>query len=179
MTNSKVSLRYAISFLETAKDRNKLDAVSTDMEYINAVISSSSQLKLMIKNPVIKPAVKSSVLKEIFGGKISSDAQEFISFLIEKNRIEYLQDIIHKYFELRDIYLGVVNISVKTAQEFTNEQTSTLKNKFESLLSKKVNFKFEIDNSIIGGFIARVGDTVYDASISNQLSLLKKQFAEG
>jgi F-type H+-transporting ATPase subunit delta len=179
MTNSKVSLRYAVSLLETAKDKMNLDAVSADMEYVAAVLKSSGQLRAMIENPVIKPALKSSVLKEIFSSKISTESMEFISFLIEKNRIEFLQDIAGKFFELRDEYLGIVNINVKTAQEFTEEQTGVLKKKFETLLNKKVKFRFEIDKSIIGGFIARVGDTVYDASISNQLTLLKKQFAEG
>lgn len=179
MTNSKVSLRYAISLLETAKDKNNLDAVSADMEYAAAVLKSSGQLRAMIQNPVVKPALKGSVLKEIFGNKISRESIDFISFLIEKNRIEFLGDIIIKFFELRDEYLGIVNIDVKTAQDFTEEQTGVLKKKFETLLNKKVKFRFEIDKSIIGGFVARVGDTVYDASISNQLSLLKKQFAEG
>jgi F-type H+-transporting ATPase subunit delta len=179
MTNTKVSLRYALSLLETANDKNILDAVSKDMDYVSSVLRSSGQLRAMLGNPVIKPVLKSSVLKELFSNKISNDSLEFIFFLVEKNRIEFLKDIVNKFFELRDEYLGIVNVDVKTALEFTPEQTSVLKKKFEGLLNKKVNFKFEIDKSILGGFVARVGDTVYDASISNQLNLLKKQFAEG
>lgn len=179
MANYKVSLRYAISLLEMAKDKNNLEAISSDMEYIAAVVNSSNKLILMIESPVVRPELKFSVLKEIFAGKINQDSLHFIEFLIEKNREEFLRSIITKFFELKDEYLGIVNVNVKTSQPFTEKQTNQLKARFESMLGKKVRFNFNIDQSIIGGFVARIGDTVYDASISNQLSVLKKQFTKG
>ncbi|HSR17000.1 MAG TPA: F0F1 ATP synthase subunit delta, partial [Ignavibacteriaceae bacterium] len=68
---------------------------------------------------------------------------------------------------------------IKTAYEFNDEQKKRLKEKLESLLNKKVGFSFEIDKSLVGGFIAQVNDTVYDASLKHQLDLLRTQLLEG
>ncbi|MFO7446102.1 MAG: ATP synthase F1 subunit delta [Ignavibacteriaceae bacterium] len=179
MADYKVSLRYAISLLETAKEKKNVDTVSTDMELVVSVIDSNRHLKLMLDSPVVKPKVKKSILSDIFRGKIDEDSLKFIVFVVEKNREEFLLSILRKYLELKDEHLGIVNVKIKAAQEFSDEQSKQLKGRFESLLNKQVRFKFEIDKSIIGGFIARIGDTVYDASIKHQLNILKKQFIEG
>ena len=54
-----------------------------------------------------------------------------------------------------------------------------MRENFEKLLNKKIRFNFTIDPNVIGGFVAKVGDTVYDASLKNQLEILKKRFLKG
>ena len=68
---------------------------------------------------------------------------------------------------------------VTTAVDFSNEQKNVLQNKFEKILNKKVRLNFKTDIKLVGGFIAKVDDTLYDASIIHQLELLKKQFLTG
>lgn len=179
MADYKISLRYATSLLGSAIEKKNLDTVSKDLEFASAVIEKYNNLKLMLASPVVKPKLKASILQEIFKDKVSEDTMKFILFVVEKNREEFLVSIMKKFLELKDEHLGIVNIKIKAAQEFSEEQAKQLKAKFEGMLNKQVRFKFEIDKSIIGGFIARVGDTVYDASIKHQLNILKKQFAEG
>ena len=179
MADYKVSQRYATSLLGMAADKNNLEKISNDMEFISSVIETNNNLKLMLDSPVVKPKIKSSILEEIFKGKISEDSLKFLLFVVEKNREEFLYSIIKKFLSLKDQHLGIVVVDVKSAQEFSAEQLDDLKNKFEALLNKKVRFNFKIDESIIGGFVARVEDTAYDASIKHQLEILKKQFVEG
>ena len=70
-------------------------------------------------------------------------------------------------------------MEVSATSEFTNEQKNVLQNRLEKILNKKVRLNFKIDLELVGGFIAKVGDTLYDASIKHQLELLKKQFLTG
>lgn len=179
MSEFKVSIRYAQSLLDTAVEKNILDKVSADVELIYNSIQGSQELKNALANPVIKPHVKLSVLEDIFKDKIGGDTMGFLKFLVEKNREDLLSDIASKFLSLRDDRLGIVNVEVSTAADMTEEQREELKKKLESVLNKKIRFKFVTDPNLVGGFVAKAGDTVFDASIMHQLSLLKKQFLTG
>jgi F-type H+-transporting ATPase subunit delta len=179
MADFRISHRYATSLLETALEKTNLEAVTSDMQLLVEAFKQSKQLQLMLKNPVIRPEMKLSILKEIFGKKISKDSMDFIEFVILKKRENILYSIGSRLLELRDEHLGIANVIVTAASEFSNEQKNVLQQRLEKILNKKVRLNFKIDLNIVGGFIAKVGDTLYDASIKHQLVLLKKQFLTG
>ena len=160
MSSLKVANRYATSLLETSLEKDSLDQIYDDMKTFVDLLDVSDELKRAIESPIIKPDVK-------------------ISIVNAKRREEILYEIAKRFLELRDEHLGIVNIDVKTAFEFTDEQKKQLKEKFKSILNKTVIINYEVDKNIIGGFVAQVGDTVYDASVLHQLELLKKEFMQG
>ncbi len=179
MNESKVSVRYANSLLSSAIEKGNLDKVAKDMELVYSAIKSSAELSRTLASPIVKAQLKSSILEEIFKKKISKETMDFLKFVVEKNREDLLESIVNKFLELRDQKLGLVNVNVKSAVELGEDQKKRLKEKFEKLLSKKVRFNFTIDPDVVGGFVAKVGDTVYDASLKNQLEILKKRFLKG
>ena len=179
MNESKVSVRYANSLLSSATEKGNLDKVAKDMELVYSVIKSSGELSRTLSSPVVKAQVKSSILEEIFKKKISKETMDFLKFVVEKNRENLLESIVNKFLELRDQKLGIVNVNVRSAVELGDDQKKKLKEKFEKLLNKKVRFNFTVDPDVVGGFVAKVGDTVYDASLKNQLEVLKKRFLKG
>jgi F-type H+-transporting ATPase subunit delta len=179
MASSKVAIRYASSFLGTAIEKNILDRVSDDFELIYNSLNKNDELKRAIKSPVIKNEKKISILTAIFGNKISEETLSYINFVILKGREDILTEILEKFIYLRDEHLGIANVHVTTAFNVTAEQKIHLQEKFASYLNKKVKLNFTVDEKIIGGFIAKVGDTVYNASITHQLDLLKEQFLHG
>jgi len=178
MAEQKVSARYASSLLDSAIQKNLLDTVSNDIDFVSSVLKQNPNLNRMLENPVVKPEVKSSILEEIFKNKINSDSMEFLLFVVKKKREEILSSILEKFRELRDIKLGFVNVNVSVASEFNDSQKSELKSGLESMLKKKVRMSYKIDDKLISGFIVQAGDTVYNASIKHQLDLLKKHFVE-
>jgi len=179
MSNYKVSVRYSSSLLDTAIEKNNLDEISKDIELMESVLKENPKLKIMLKSPIVKPQLKFSIFEEIFRTRVNPDTLNFIKFVIDKNRESLLYDIIREFLRLRDEYLNIVNVEISTAYEFTNEQKNLLRNKFEKYLDKKVRLSFKLDKEIIGGFLAKLGDTIYDASIKRQLELLRKQFLKG
>ena len=179
MNESKVSTRYANSLLSSASDKGTLDTVAKDMELIYSTVKSSGELSRTLSSPIIKPQLKSSILEEIFSKRISGDAMDFLKFIVEKNREDLLESIVSKFLDLRDKKLGIVIVQVRSAVPMTDAQKKKLRESYEKLLNKKVRFDFAIDPAVIGGFIAKVGDTVYDASLKNQLEILKKRFLKG
>ena len=179
MQDHKVSIRYASSLLDSTIEKKNLDSVSNDMELVFNTLEGKNQLNLMLKSPIIKPQIKSSILNEIFKTKITNDSLNFLQFVIDKKREDLLIDIAKKFLELKDEYLGILNIEITTAYDFTDDQQEQIKKKFESRLNKIIKLKFIVNKELIGGFIARVADTMYEASIKHQLEILRKQFLSG
>lgn len=177
MTDSKVSLRYASSLLGLSVEKKILDTVSGDMEFLKSAIMQNAPLRNLLESPVVKSHVKISIIEEVLS-KSNPDTKKFIRFVIGKNRENLLYTIAAKFLELRDEHLGLINVFVKTAHEFSEEQKKRLKDKLEKMLNKKVSFNFQIDKSLVGGFIAQVNDTVYDASLKHQIELLRLQLLE-
>ena len=176
MENLKVSHRYATSLIETAIEKNKLDKISSDMILLLDALNDNKGLQLMLESPVVRPEIKSNILKEIFSSKFDSDSLNFLNFVIEKKRENLLDSIAARFLELRDDHLGIVSVTVTTAFKFAEDQIEKLQKKLEEILGKKVRLNLVVDESLIGGFIAKAGDTMYDASVSHQLEILKKQF---
>jgi len=179
MSTSRVSVRYARSFLDTALEKNILKKVNEDFELVYNSFQKSPELIRAIESPIIKSEVKQSILDEIFGNKISNDSMSFIRFILSKDRQNILLEIIEKFFELNNAKQGIVKVDVITSFTFTDEQKKQLQSKFESYLDKKLLINYSIDEKILGGFIAKIGDTIFNASMIHQLDLLKKQFLQG
>ena len=179
MSKYKVSIRYSSSFLETVISKKLLEVISNEVDFILKVFRSSSELVSVIESPVIKGQLKISIIDEIFKDKINDETLNFLKFVIKKGRENYLLNILEKYLDLKDEHLGSVNVNVKTAYEFDDEQSKALELNLEKKLNKRVRLNYSIDDTILGGFIAKIGDTMHDASIKHQLELLQKKFIEG
>ncbi len=179
MSEYKVSHRYASSLLDTAVEKNILNNVAADVELVNTVLRSSRPLAMAMSSPVVKPNIKLAILKDLFTSRVNPETMNFLKFVIHKDRENLLESITEIFLQLRDNKLGIVNVKVKSAVEFSGEQKEQFKNNLEKYLRKNVRLHFEIDQSIIGGFVAQVEDTVFDASIQHQLELLKKQLLKG
>jgi len=179
MADFRILHRYATSLLETTLEKKNLDVITSDIKLLVETLDENRQLQLALESPVIKPETKLSILKEIFETKVSKDSMDFIEFIVTKRREDLLGSIGKRFLELRDEHLGIANVDVSTAVQFSDEQKRVLETKLEKILDKKVRLNFKTDVNIVGGFIAKVNDTLYDASIIHQLELLKKQFLTG
>jgi F-type H+-transporting ATPase subunit delta len=179
MVSLKVSNRYALSLLSIALEKNMLDTFYNDVKLLINTFNESDELQRVVESPVVRPEVKISILDEIFSRKIDKETINFIHFIIKKRREKILYSVAKRFVELRNEHLGIVELLVRTAFELNDDQKEILKERFEKILNKKTIMNFKIDNNLIGGFIAQVGDTVYDASMKHQLELLKKEFIQG
>ncbi len=179
MADFRILHRYATSLLEAALEKKNLDVVNSDMKLFVQTLDQSRELQLMLESPVVRPELKLNILREIFGSKISKDSMDFIEFVISKKRESLLGAIGKRFLELRDEHLGIANVFVTAATDFTTDQKNILQSRMEKILNKKVQLNFKTDENLVGGFIAKVDDTLYDASIRHQLELLKKKFLTG
>ncbi|WP_335966955.1 ATP synthase F1 subunit delta [Galbibacter sp. PAP.153] len=174
MRGTRAGHRYAKAVLGYAKEQNALEAVDRDMKDIFATIAGSKELQNVLQSPVIKLADKKAVVKEIFSG-LNAVSVGLIDALIENNRIDLLKIVAEKYIILHDELRGEEVAIVTTAVPLSKELEQKVLAKVKELTGKKATIKNKIDESILGGFILRVGDLQYNASIANQLNNLKRE----
>ena len=176
MKGARPALRYARAILNLAKESGLETEVNADMQFINATISENDDLQTMLKSPVIKAADKKKVLNAIFTDKVNAVSLGLFNLLEENKRMVMLQPIASQYTIIFD-YLKNMNIAkVTTAVALTKEMEEKVLNKVVELTGNKTSIENIIDPSILGGFILRVGDLQYDASISNNFNELRREF---
>jgi F-type H+-transporting ATPase subunit delta len=179
MKNVRVARRYAEAFVELTEGRKEIEGATKDLELLRQSIEGSREFRLFLRSPIIAKTKKSEILRGMFTGKVQNSTAEFLEMLIDKGREELLPDIIDQVSAIRDERGGIINVVVKTATDFSKDQTASLQNTLESFTQKKVRISFNLEKQLKGGFVARVGDTVFDGSIKRQLELLRERFAEG
>ncbi|MEX1139176.1 MAG: ATP synthase F1 subunit delta [Bacteroidota bacterium] len=179
MRQYRVARRYAEALITAAEQQNLLEKVSGDCEMLQRLLMESRDLQVFLKSPVIKREKKQEALRAMFAKKLDKVTMSFLELITEKGREEFLSDILQQYFALRDDRLGIVNVEIKAATELSKNQHEGIRKKFEGLTRKSVRLSFSLDKHLKGGFVARVGDTMYDGSVKRQLELLRERFAEG
>lgn len=175
MAGVRAAIRYAKAVLSLASDEKAADAVNAEMKLIANTISQSKDLSDALKSPVVSSSIKKSILLEVFkdSNKITLN---LIDTLISNNRIDILGDVAEKYNQLFDKSKGIELATVTTAVALSDDLKKKVLAKAKELTGKDIEVENVIDESIIGGFILRIGDIQYNASITNQLSKLKREF---
>lgn len=179
MSAYRVARRYAEAALELAEEQKQGERLAVDLDVVWKVMKESREFIALLKSPVISKDKKRALLAEIFRSKLSGFTFNFLNLIVDKGREDVLDDIIKEYYKLRDDRLGIVTLDVRAANDLTKDQQQTIVKRFEGITQKKIRVAFSIDKQLKGGFVARVGDTVYDGSVRRQLELLRERFAEG
>jgi len=169
MSEFSVSSRYAKALLTLSNEKGLFDEIAVDIEFVFNTLGGSKELRSTLKSPIVNEEQKISLLDSIFAKHIRKDSLNFIKFIVNKGRENLLYSI-----SKRDEQRGVAGAEVLSSVELTKNQKENIKKKLEEITKKNVRLNFSINKSIIGGFVIRLKDTVIDASISNQLRILRE-----
>lgn len=176
---TKAARRYTIALYEVALEKGKLDEVAGDISHTLSLINSNKGLELFFASPIVSKSKKLSIVKDIFEGKVSQLTLDFINLLVMRHREALTKGIFEDFINLKKEKDGIVDVSVRTSVPLNDEEKLKMKQKIDLYTKLKSDLSFEIDKDIIGGFVAKINDTVLDASIKRQLERLKKKFREG
>ena len=177
MRQPKVAQRYAKALFDISLETNQLEKVKEDIESIRTV--NNAELNAVLMSPVINGDKKISIFKAVFEGRISPLTISFFNLLFKKNRELALEEILVAFEGFYRKFHNVEIMEITTATPVSDEVEGYIKNSLKKT-GKFENITFEVrsnvDESIIGGFIAQIGDTIFDASIKHDLQVIKKQF---
>ena len=176
MSNNRVAVRYAKAILELSQGQNSAEETYTDMQLIVATMVDSEELQTVLNSTVVKSEIKKSALLAIFDGKINEISKGLITILISNKRIADFGAVASQYIKLYDTAKGIEVAKVTSAIPLTDALKIQVIAKVKELTGKEASLENIVDSSILGGFILRVGDIQYDASIANKLKVLKREF---
>ena len=177
MSSTRAAIRYAKAILEIADSKNVTSEVSADMALIASTIQSNSELSSFIQNPLVKTDAKKNVVSEVFAS-VNPVTQSIFQLLLENKRFEILDGIAVEYNKLFDIMNGVEVAKVTTAVPMDAELEAKVSAKIASISSsKKITIENIVDPAILGGFILKIGDKQYNASIADRLQVLKRELS--
>lgn len=176
MKGTRAALRYAKAVLSLAKDSNKEADVNKSMLLIAETIDENKELEAVLNSPVIKVDHKIKVLQAIFTEAIDQISLGVIGLLGENKRLPLLS-MVAKQYTISFNHDKLIDVAkVTTAVPLTTELKDKVLAKIKELTGHAASLENVVNPDIIGGFVLRVGDIQYDASISNNLNELKRQF---
>jgi len=176
MASTRAAVRYAKAILEIADSKKSAAEVSVDMALIATTIAGNLELHSFIQNPLIKTDTKKDVVLEVFAS-VNAVTKSLFHLLLENKRFEILEAIASEYNNLFDIMNGVEVAKVTTAIPMDAVLEAKVLAKIATFSNKKITIENTVDPSIIGGFILRIGDKQYNASIANRLQVLKRELS--
>jgi F-type H+-transporting ATPase subunit delta len=179
MRNQQAAYRYAKSLMDLALERGQMEQVRTDVKLMLDTCTGSSDLRVMLKSPVIRADQKQRVLNKIFGGQVGEIAQHFFGVVTRKGREQLIPEIARAFEELYLEQKNIVICRITTAVKLTPaELEKTRQITALRYPGKTVEMHEAVDPSIIGGGIIQVGDLQWDASLRNKLHVIRRTFAE-
>lgn len=178
--SSKAASRYAKSLIDLSIEQKSLEEVKNDMVFFEKVVDDNSQLEAILKNPIVPLDKKSGIVNGLMGDRVHKVTKSFYSLVINKGRSALLFDIAKQFVEQYNEQKGIVSAEVTSATTLTaDNRTEIIAMVKKELGANEVVLAEKTNADLIGGFILKVGDRQFDASIASSLSKLKKEFSQG
>ena len=177
MLNPRLAGRYAKSLIDLAVERNQLDEVYADMQYLQAVCRQSPEFVNLLKSPVISIQLKSKALEAVTKGKIGELTAAFNQLLNSKNREFYVPEIVEAFIDQYNTIKGIHRVKLTTAVPVSDELKQAIVDKIKrDTTINNIELETKVKEELIGGFVLEFNNNLVDASIQRDLRDVKAQF---
>ena len=171
-----VATRYAKALLELGIDQGKIEAYQTQLSQFAQLVDESADLRNVIINPSVRLSERKAIIDAI-AVKLRYDpmVKNFISLLLDKGRLALIREIALAFEEEVDLHLGNLRATVVSAEALADAEVDAVRRAIVRMTGKTVLLDTEVDPSLIGGVVTKIGSVVYDGSIRTQLESLRDQ----
>ncbi|MFK7947812.1 MAG: ATP synthase F1 subunit delta [Saprospiraceae bacterium] len=176
---SRVSARYAKALIDLSVERGQLEKVYEDIQGFIEV-AENRDFANMLQSPVVKGDKKAAIFNAIFGDKVEATTKAFFDIIIKKGREPELSNIATAFVQQYKAIKHISTVTLTTATPASDDMVTAIKAKLEASgeISGTVDLQTEVDADLVGGFVLKFGDKLYDASVASQLKQLKKEFSK-
>jgi F-type H+-transporting ATPase subunit delta len=160
---------YSDVMFELADDAGMLEHVQSDLEAVGKILQDEPDFLSLLTLGQIKDDERASMIRRVFGGRVSGLTLDFLCVLARRNRIHFLHGIGSRYEGLLDRHKNLHRIEVTLAKEPDDRQRAQLEQDLAAAIGAKVKLTVTVDPGILGGIIVRRGDLVIDNSVKTIL----------
>ena len=168
--SSETANRYALALYEIANEKSELESVEKNVKELLDVYKTSDDLQNFIKNPTQSQSIQLEILNKIsIQMSLSIIVKNFLSILVTKRRIFFLNTIFLNFLSLVSKKKGELKAFLISSKKLTNEELKNLSTALSQTVENPVTFKYEVDETLIGGLKMQIGSLMIDTSIKNKL----------
>lgn len=175
-----IAKRYATALFQAVQESENTDAAAV-LEELQGVLQGLVEIPAFdhfFSSPVIGDTEKKKMIKELFAEKLSMEVVHFLLILVDKGREHYFRDIVATFQQLTEALQNRMKAVAVTAVPMSEELRSQLAASLSTISGMEVTLENQVDETIVGGVVVRMGDRVIDGSVSNRLSLLKEELTQ-
>lgn len=175
-----ISRRYAGALADVAMEQGAAEPVRKNLTDFAAAIRNSADLANFLASPSVTRGNKQAVIEKLAAqmgaGKIF---RNFLMVLSDNRRTAFVAEIAEAFDALLLERMGIAEAQVTSATELREAQKAELNQAMERLTGKKVEARYSVDRGLLGGAVVRIGSTVYDGSVREQLERLRDRLTKG
>jgi len=172
----QVAAVYAKALIGAAEKAGKTDAVVDELgSLVSEVLVKNPNFERTLGSPRLGPDEKLAMIDRVFGNSASAELQTFLKVLCQHERLDCLREVASEARKIRNGLRNKVSVEIVTANELSDQQKHDIQHELQVKMSCEVDLTHKINEDIIGGLIVRVGDTVVDGSVRNQLQQVKSR----
>ncbi|MGC1107835.1 MAG: ATP synthase F1 subunit delta [Candidatus Acidiferrales bacterium] len=173
---SAIAQRYAAALAHVAFEHKDADTIRKNLSDFVQAFAASADLRNLLANPVVSAAAKKSVAGEI-AAKMDThtEVRNFIFLLIDNGRTSIVDEIQQSFESEMNRRAGIVDALIASAHELSVPEKSRLTQALERVTGKKVQAQYQLNPQLIGGATVRIGSTIYDGSVREQLNRLRAE----
>lgn len=178
MSLQTIARRYGLALADVAIEGGEAVAVQEELLTWGQMIAANALLKEALSNPTVPYDQKRKLLEELIQRtRVRQTTANFLQVLLRNQRLSEINEVNKWFGEILDERSGVIGAEVTTARPVSEKSVEALRNKLAAISGRKVRLKFVTDEDLIGGMVTRIGSTVYDGSIRNQLREMELKLA--
>ncbi len=180
MSANAIARRYAKALVQLGSEEGAVDKFQAELSGFEAVLAAHGNLRSIFADPAFGVEAKRNILKDLIAKlSVSPTVASFLSLLLDKGRLGLLDQVIASYGTLADELSGVVRPTLVSAMPLADAQVTEIKSALEKMTGRQVVLNVEIDPTLIGGVVTKIGDQLFDGSVRTQLQRIEGTLQKG
>lgn len=173
MSEGVIPGRYAMALYKYVSDKGLSSKLYEIAKKVERAYAATPELRKTLINPVVSASDKISIMNTLVGDKTDKCYQNFVQFVIENKREEYMREIFLKYSQLYRKKNNISLVEITTAVELDKKTLDKITELISKRTTGEVETEYKIDPSIIGGFIIKIDSQQLDSSIDRELKNMR------
>ncbi|KKI89703.1 ATP synthase F0F1 subunit delta [Bacillus sp. SA1-12] len=175
MSRDIIAKRYAIALFQLAKEKNSVDQIENDLNVVKEVFVGSKELSVALSHPKVTMDAKKSIVKDSFAS-LSVLVLNTLLLLVERHRSDLVIDVVDQYINYANETRGTENATVYSVRPLTENELASISASFAKKVGKQsLQLQNVVDKTLIGGVKLRIGNRIYDGSVSGKLERIERQ----
>lgn len=170
--------RYAEAAFEVAMRDGTLEAWRSELDLATSIVSDERALDVLA-NPAIPTEKRAAVVEDLLGRHISRPVLNLIQLMLRRGRIESLPRVAAEFRRLDDDRQGITHATAISAVPLEPDEIRALTARLEQSTGGRIALDVEVDPSLLGGIVVRVGDRMIDGSVRGRLERLRNRLISG